>query len=110
MNRSLQFSKTSVQSLNSSIFSMWQLALLANLKACISCQLHVLQHLTHLMPRTEIQENANLDLLYCQLIKFAKIFNKVFSFVLSECRQPGDPKGVQEAGSEAAPGQKRRRG
>ena len=35
---------------------------------------------------------------------------KFFSFVLSECRQPGDPKGVQEAGSEAAPGQKRRRG
>ena len=33
---------------------------------------------------------------------------KVFTIFLSECRQPGDSKGVQEAGSEAAPGQKRR--
>ena len=89
------------------------MALLANLKACTSCLATcsiVQQPLTHLMPTTEPQENANLDLLYCQLIKFAKIFNKVFSFVLSECRQPGDPKGIQEAGSEAAPGQERRRG
>ena len=70
----------------------------------------VQQPLTHFMPTTELQENASLDLIYCLQMKLAQSFVKVFTFVLSECRQPGDPKGVQEAGSEAASGQERRRG
>ena len=71
-----QFSKASVQSLNSSIFSQyvsmwhcWQISKHAfHVSYMFNCS--ATPPLTHLMSTTERQENANLDLIYCQLIKF----------------------------------------
>ena len=102
-----QFSKASVQSLNSSIFSQY-----VSMWHCWQISKHAfhVSYMFNCSATPNVFDANNRDTRKCKPEPGKSNLQRFFSFVFSECRQPGDPKGVQEAGSEAAPGQERRRG